>query len=445
MKEIKTIHQRLAFDDIAGLPEIDLLFTACRVSESAHVIDLLDFRTKSLDRWTLPIVDIPAALALLSKEISRTCVPFGLSHEEFFRNHLMAPHTAQLSDQGKLFVCLGDFFNGLCTYVIDTESHRTRLFPGDFAEEPMLYTATGDFTPDGRHWLFARWPFAEALAIENGRSAEANLEISRVRIADLAPEILCTLRNRDRIHQITCAPDSRHVVFCPFRWVQRTPYPAVAMDQDPAAANLKSNAAGTEKDAVVTVDLRTGRHWRTEIPVPVPAHLEFDPVEAGTFYLSAHHFHPLGKDVVLEGPGAIFKMKIQQGRTEIVGRYSDDQFFRLSQHAPFSYRDRTLIAVTNLPNKLDLIDAGSMTLWRRVELFSAPILDQARTGSILCPTYPGSSYSVNPSRDGRYIVMENSMAFRIYDLDKNRWLDCEVPRFLPTGCRGMGHTRLAGA
>jgi len=135
-------------------------------------------------------------------------------------------------------------------------------------------------------------------------------------------------------------------------------------------------------------------------------------------------------------------MRIRAGETVIEGGYSDDQFFRMSQHIPFTFEKRLLIAVTNLPNKIDLIDAETMTLWRRIELFPAPAVDRSRTGNVVCPVYPGSSFAVNPSRDGRFLVLETSEGFIVYSLEEDRLLPAVIPRFLPEGVKGTGHTRL---
>jgi hypothetical protein len=199
-----------------------------------------------------------------------------------------------------------------------------------------------------------------------------------------------------------------------------------------------------KREKLVTVDLELVRHWRTDIPVPVPAHLEFDPVDPSLFYVSTHHFCPTESDLILEGPASLLKMRIGDGETLIEGEYSDDQFFRMTQHVPFLYQGRVLVAVTNFPNKLDLIDAESMSLWRRIELFPTPPLDLSRTGNVACPTYPGICLSMNPSKDGKYVVLQSSRDFLVYSVEEDRLLAATVPQYLPEGMKPVGHTRLAG-
>ena len=194
----------------------------------------------------------------------------------------------------------------------------------------------------------------------------------------------------------------------------------------------------------MTIDTHTGKHWRVPVPVPVSAHLEFDLLDPSVFYVSSHNisinYQP---NVILEGPGAIIKMRIEEGRTRIVGLYQGD-LLRATQHVPFLYHGRMMIAVTNTPNKLDLCDGATMQLWRREELFPHDPLDFSRTGSCVIPMPTKAFFSVNPSTDGRFIVLESSESFHIYSTDEARFLDCAVSRQLPPGAGGKGHTRIVG-
>ncbi len=435
-------HESISFSHIQDLPGIDLLFTACRIGPDGYLFDTIDFTAKNIERWSMPFKRIPMVIEKLEKNIPSEFIPFGLSHKAYYDNYLMSLHTAQLSTQKSLFVCIGDFYNGFYVPVIDTRSDQVNIFPDNFEDPLMQYSCTGDFTPDNKHWMFIRWPFQDSLDILSGKRELARCEIGRVLMSDLSSEIIYKLDNIDRIHQITCSPDGRHVVFSPFRWEMNLPYPDSPMTED-LEGYRKSHESGMKTDELITVDLKLNRHWRTKIPVPVTAHFEFDPFDPSVFYLSSHHFHPIDGNVILEGSACLFKMRIRNGETVIDEQYSDDQFFRMSQHVPFEYEGRVLVAVTNFPNKLDLIDAGSMTLWRRIELFPAEPVDCSKTGNVICPVYPESCFSINPSRDGKYIVLESPGNFSVYSLDEDRLLTVRIPKYLPDGFRGIGHTRLA--
>ena len=214
------------------------------------------------------------------------------------------------------------------------------------------------------------------------------------------------------------------------------------MEDDPDGYR-RSHRAGIIPTAVVTIDTYANRHWRTQMPVPVSAHLEFDPLNPTAFYVSGHNFSlNYQPNVIIEGGGAIVKMRIEDGRTPVIGMYMPGDLYRVSQHVPFVYRGRTLIAVTNTPNKLDLVDGATMTLWRREALFPYDPLDLSLTGSCSSPAPSKAFFSINPSTDGRFIVMESSESFHIYSTDELRFLDTTVPRHLSADARGTGHTRI---
>jgi hypothetical protein len=147
---------------------------------------------------------------------------------------------------------------------------------------------------------------------------------------------------------------------------------------------------------------------------------------------------------MLEGPAAIYKMRIRENDTVIEGIYSDNTLFRVRQHVPFLFKAHTLVAVTNFPNYIDIIKIETMTLWRRVEIFPASPFDFSATGNVLCPRYPDTCFYINPSSDGRYLVLGSSKCFSVYDLENDRLLDVSVPLHLPEGCSDVGHTRSMG-
>ena len=444
MSDVQITHERISFQHQAGLPEVQLRFCACRAGSAGHTYDLVNFSEKAIDRWSVPHISSPKAVDLLRRWMPKEELPLGaLSHEDHFRLHYMTPHTAQISCKGQIFVGLGDPYDGICIQVIDTKNHVLHLIPEDFAENLMLYASTGGFSPDGNKWLSVRWPFEDSLSIAKGKKELARCEVVGVHTDSLELETIYRFEGGDRPHQVACSPDGRYVVFAPFKWDQSVPYPSAAIHEDPEGYR-RSHEAGITGQKLVTVDLEAGCHWETEIPVPVVGHPHFDALDPQVFYLSAHNICPTTHGMMIEGPAALYRMRLLDGETVIERQYSDERFFRISQHTLFIREGRTMIAVTNLPNHLDLLDGESMTLWRRVEVFSAPPLDFRATGNAICPPYPESCFSVSASRDGRHIVLVSSRDYRIYDVEEDRLLEVTVALHLPEGSRVVGHVRYPG-
>ncbi|MEO5330852.1 MAG: hypothetical protein H7839_02420 [Magnetococcus sp. YQC-5] len=442
MNRIDTTHSSFSFQDLEGVPAMEAVISACRSMEDRKLYDVIDFRQKVVNRWSIPAIPMPRALTAMTETLPQRALPLQLSHQNYL-NFLLTPHVAQLSESGMLLIAMN---NGFFIPRIDTKNNQTTLFPEDYAERLMLYTATGDFFPRDGRWLFVRWPLQQAMEILLGHQSEADCEIGAMDPLTGAIEILYRITASDVIHQVTSSPDGRYLVFTSFQARPVIPYPQATPEQDPEGFR-RSHEAGMHKERMVTIDLVTGRHWRTEIPVPVPAHFEFDPVDPWVFYVSAHHFSWSGShaNIVLEGPAALLKMRIlASGATVVERSYSDPLFFRITQHMPFRRQGVTLIAVTTIPNKLDLIEAATMTLWRRVEYFAHPPIDFSRTGNAMCPKHPQMCLNVCPSADGRYVILESHTYFLVYDVDQDCFLDSKPPLFLPQKAGRVGHTRMVG-
>jgi len=441
MKQIELGHETISFQDIENIPEIDVQFGACRSYPDGHFFDIIDFKKKGIERWSVPHLDVSRAEKQIRAKVKPENFP---GSADFFVKEMLSTHVLQVSPKGKLFVNRGNFLNGTSFYMIDTEKSEAFVMMEEDDEEPMFYTCTGGFDSNYSRWYFVRWPLSDSAAIMNGETDVARCEIGAVELETGNVEIFHTLENDDRIHQITVSPDDRYLVFTSFKSDMRVRYPRVAMAEDPEGYR-RSHEAGIIPKSVVTLDMQTKEHWVTEVPFPVSAHMEFDLHDPTVFYVSGHNFSISYKpEVIIEGDGAIIKMQIQDGTTPVIGQYAPGDLFRVSQHVPFSYNGKTIITVTNTPNKLDLVDGEMMTLWRREELFPYPPLDFSLTGSSVSPMPSQAFFSINPSSDGKYIVLETSEKFHFYDVEAGNFLEATMQRFLPDGAGGTGHTRIVG-
>lgn len=441
MKLVETRHETLSFADRTDIPDIDVRFGACRAYSGGHFFDIVDCRSKRIDRWYSPPLDISQAEQRLREHVREGRFP---GNPDFFVKEMLSTHVLQVSPQGKLLVNRGNFLNGTSFTMIDTAKATAHVMIENEGEPSYFYTCTGGFSPDYSSWYFMRWPLLDSVKILNQETDTVECEIGVVELDSGNVRILGNIRNDDRIHQITPSADGRYLVFTSFKSDMRIPYPTSSMDENPAAYR-RSHDAGIIAKSVVTVDLETWRHWRTEVPVPVSAHMEFDLIDPTVFYVSGHNFSiNYQPNVIIEGPGAIIKMRIEDGRTPIVDMYRPGDLFRVSQHVPFLYEGRTIVAITNTPNQLDLIDGATMTLWRREKLFEFDPLDFGLTGSCISPMPSKAFFSINPSSDGRFIVLESSENFHFYSTEEARFLNQTLPRQLPLDAKGTGHTRIVG-
>ena len=101
------------------------------------------------------------------------------------------------------------------------------------------------------------------------------------------------------------------------------PYPDDVSIENNIEHYKKSHQKGLKKATMVTYNLENKSYWETEIPVPVPAHFEFDPNNNRICYLSAHNFVFHKTKVIIEGQGELLRIKITEGNTSITHRYTN--------------------------------------------------------------------------------------------------------------------------
>jgi hypothetical protein len=449
-------HELLDIDPEDKLPKIDVKFTACRSSDprgKSYFFDILDFDKKRIDRWFVPFIYLEGAEQVIERYIypnKRMILNYDDYHK-FYIDHYMTPHIAQLSPQGKLFVSFGVAENGFAALVVDTNNGQV-----DLIKDPIgfrLQVSGGDFDSDYKKWYFSCWSPTNTKRHERGKK-RAQFDVRSVDIQTLQEELVAAVVDRisdsgevidpipKRHHHITISPDSRYAVAASFDFDPVIPYPDCRPEEDPEGYR-RTHEGGMRLEKLVTVDLEKKDYWQTLIPVPATGHIEFDLDEKDVFYASAHNISPVSQGTMLEGPGTIFKLRIKEGSTQIIGSYTNKYLYRITQHNVFRYKNKILIALTVVPNKLVIIDACDMSLWRLVRLFDAPEIVIDKHG-VLDPKYPKGTYSLNPSKDGRYIVLESSINFLVYDIERDQILDQMVSRQIPKGFAGEGHTRIAG-
>lgn len=150
---------------------------------------------------------------------------------------------------------------------------------------------------------------------------------------------------------------------------------------------------------VLVVSLETGAEWR--LPLPSAGHVEFDPGRPDVCYVSAHNIGLVGAKVGIFGPGRIHKYLLAESGPELLGVYSNTRFHRITTHAVFRHRGRTLIAVSGYPRRLFLIDAATMELHGIAEEETGERVDVSRLPH-LCGQ---GSYGLSPSADGETLAV----------------------------------------
>ena len=225
---------------------------------------------------------------------------------------------------------------------------------------------------------------------------------------------------KDRIHQCTISSDGRHMVFAPMR-VLRPRGQSREFRPEEVMRRLQETVV---LDSMATLDLLNNKVWLTEIPYPIPAHFELDPFDANVLYVSTHSLVPHSEGVLCFQPGTIHKMRISNGETIIEGAYTHPGFVRTTQHCVFGWNGRAFIAATN-QNKLEIIDASTMTLYHVYRLGDDPLYDNADFNDpeflqkpFNLPPQPAWCDSISASGDGAHLILHLTDGFGIFDMEK---------------------------
>ena len=433
--------ENIQFDKKDLLPQINLQVTVGYPSNkngfNSLKFSIIDFYNMNIKSWIVAPPSTVKTNALFKRYIYRYKAQYLRLRAPFMG--IGRPHCFQISKKG--YFCAP---NGFYTYITDTSTNRTSIFPQNFLEtEPMHYSKQGSFSPDGSYWYFVRWPLMDWKRFIDGEKENVRCEVGRVRLSDLQEEIITSLDYQDEVHEIACSPDNRYLVFCTLKADQYVQYPDksyyIAQDE----YRKSHEAGGIKRQKLATVDINTKRYWFTDIPVPVSTHIIFDPVEPNTIYLSSHNlvFHQL--TAFLEGQAALYKLCILEGRTIIEKSFTDSDLFRIFQHDVFKYQNKTYIGVMSYKNILYIINTIDMSLYTKVRVGPEVHLDFSKTGNVLCVERSDIFFTVNASDDGDFLLLGSAGSFNLYDMVKGETVP--INDVLPEGYgMGLGHTRAYG-
>ncbi len=403
-----------------GTPALPALVTNAYLTggpAGENVFELAEFNRQEYVTWHMPSPHCPLSLKSFSETVRQDALPMRMSHI----NYLLwkrGVHVTQLSPSKRWLV--GVRYNYFFLDILNTETGEVIYWHDRPPEEGLWdYVATGDFDGDKDEFVFVRWPLQDAIQGMRDGSNRVHCQVGRLNLETLRAEILHEFDFQDRIHQCTISGDSRYMVFAPMRVLRPGGDPRKLRQED-IMRNLQRTVV---LDSMATLDLLTGKVWLTEIPYPIPAHFELDPFDPHVFYVSTHSLMPHADGVLCFQPGTLHKMRILDGKTVIEGTYTHPGFIRTTQHCVFAWRGVPYIAATN-QNKLEIIDARTMSLWHCHTIAEDPFYDNADFSDpeflkkpFNLPPQPAWCDSVSASGDGRSLILHLYDRFSIFDME----------------------------
>ena len=300
-------------------------------------------------------------------------IPFGYTSHSAYLKYIMVPHTIRPLADNRFLVG----HQGVNPHILDI-GLKTYVHLGALTDIPsFFYASTPCVSTDGEACFTARWPIKDTARFDNSDSFS---ELIRLDI-DGGEEVLGIIPFND-IHQVAVSPDGRCLTATEFGLNMNGPTPPIASGNRKERWDQLSEI-GLRPSRVAVIDLEKGSTIIWESPWPSSAHMVFDPDEPGVFFLSCHNLGISDGVLAYFGPGRLLRIRIREDNLEVESVYSHPNFYRITTHDIIRFRGKKALAVTNYPNKCEIIDAEDLSLIQSIDLF--PLAASKNDGKIGFP------------------------------------------------------------
>ncbi len=333
--------------------------------------------------------------------------PYQLPASSWWR-YALAPHSYLGLDAGRCQVGL-NYFNRFLH--VDLRGFSAEMVDPGVGGECLSTTNWFD-AERGELW-FASWPVAQTAGRIRDPRADVTASIWKHRLDGKGAVRVWQGPLGDSLHHLALCPDRRYAVL--------------------TELGLYRDEKGVVPSCILVLDLQTGQAWR--LPVPTAGHVEFDPADPRVCYVSSHHIALVGSKVGIFGPGAIHKFRLTAQGPQPSGMFSRPDFHRITTHALFRHRDRTLMVVTGYPGTIFLVDADTMTLFGSIDLGVAEPVDASAYPHI-CRL---DSYGIAASEDGETLLVGGTGLFRRVDIPTGRTVETQALPECGGGACFTGH------
>lgn len=352
-------------------------------------------------------VDMSPAAAILGHKSQEYKIVAGLDGDLFpygcpektWLAYCLAPHSYRSVGEHKVQVGLniaGQFLH------IDFHDGTAELVDPEIGDQ--FVSTTNWVDPQTRDLWFGSWSMEDTFrrAAEPDRPVQGSLWKYNFN-TDLLAQVWHG-ETGDSLHQVSLSPDKRYAVIC-----------EIGLYGNDALQQKKVHSS-----KYLILDMVNGQEW--DISVPTAAHIEFDPVDPSRIYLSSHNIGLIGGKVGIFGQGKLLAYTLTSDGPVFHGAFTHDTFLRITTHAPFVHRGKTMLAVTGYPGSIFLIDAQTMALIKTIDLGVTEDIKLAHPPHICTK----DSYGILPANDGErvFVAQSNKMSvLTVHDGKLETWWD----------------------
>lgn len=341
--------------------------------------------------------------------------------------YCLAPHSYLALDRNRVQVGLNVFNRFL---QIDLNSQSAQFV--DPGVDHEILSTTNWFDKHTHELWFASWPADDTVRRIIDPQGKANVSIWKQSFSNGDLQRVWQGNFGDALHQISLSPDRRFLVLTELGLYSRETVCAVAKGQN-VTSGEKTTGRELLPSEILILNLETGDEWR--LPVMTAGHVEFDPSEPDICYVSCHNIGLIGVKVGIFGSGIIKKLRLGKDGPMIEGEFTHPDFHRITTHIVFRYRGKTLIGVSGYPDKVFLVDASTMKLFKIMELEKGE-----KVGIVNAPHLcQQDSYGIAASEDGEIILAAGTGFMRAGMIENGKFSFRKEMEDYGTGSCFTGH------
>lgn len=361
---------------------------------------LIDYPQRTITCWTIDNQKIKKELQ------KRMNIDWSNPDAHYFLDNYLAAHSAQFYHD-KIYV------TSLCSNFVIVLNLLDDGYDVIINDEQFdyVYSATNDIRDNSMY--FTRWSLADEVKIFLDVRSTITVEIGKVNLLTKEFTIFSSFISGNAIHQASLTPDCEKVVMLGMSTAAVGQFPEPdgsckeadmhdlleqgLLDSQISLYNIKTNQVSS-----MQFDSGTG-------------HIEYD-VKEDYCYISNHNlgYDSLSKEMYCFGPGQINKIYIDDS-IHFLEIYGDVDFIRIPSHKVFTMGEETYIAVSVYPNKVHVIRAKDMTIYKKSTIFDSKVFTDFTKGPQPYPKTDRTPYTIHPVDGTHYVHLANVWNVRLYD------------------------------
>lgn len=375
---------------------------------------LIDFDRRVIQNCTIEISDYVNAMGdFFSKTISIENLPYASRSYREAAYNFVQPHEGLCLKSGTIVYAM---HNASYMRIVDFDQKIVSHFSNSNVFIPEMLSATNSLSRSGDCISYSVTNMEQRASKYNGVDIDLDTSIFDVDVNFSSSKFICELKTREAIHEVKVCPEEQFILlteFCLSTPGKLPPFNDRVFDCYEAWINYEKS--GLFESNIYLVDRGSNKYSSIIANNKTPGHVEFSKVDKNRFYLSSHNLSKGHGRLILHGEGNLTIGRIESEKINLIEVFSDFEFYRVTSHKVFSYKELNFIAVTVYPNKLYLLSDPELKVIRNVTLYPhAPI---GKHKLHFCELKPHMPIWLETSDNGRYVVLVSNEYFYLYDLE----------------------------